>query len=264
MKEFLSILIFFIFLFSFYIKSEKMMTNNLENKIKSVKKIYYKPGDSIIKAITSNRNATIDAYYNFYTIYSKNGVPIEMYFRDKNGELYEKRIKTLDENGKLIEGKMYDPVELIEKWDYIYDDKGNCTSINYFDSKGRLRREVNKYDKENRPVEFIYYDHNGDVGFRSIDQYNEKGQVKNIITFENYNSSITIESYEYNDDNNVIKISYYKLKAYDRSRQEYIKGELKRQRSFSYVLDSYGNWITKKEKLNGVLNKIWERKIEYF
>jgi hypothetical protein len=187
-----------------------------------------------------------------------------MYFRDKNGKLYEKHIKSVNENGKLIEGKMYDPIELIEKWDYIYDDKGNCTSVNYFDNNGKLRRrEVNRYDKDNRLVEFIYYDRNGDVGFRSINQYNEKGQIKDTITFENYNSSTTIESYEYND-NNIIKISYYKSKAYDSSKQEYIKGELKRQRSFSYVFDSYGNWITKKEELNGVLNEIWERKIAYY
>jgi len=261
MKEFLSVFLFF---FLFHSKSEKVMTNNPMKGVKSTKEIILRPGDPMIEAIASDRDATIDTHYDFYTIYDKNGVAIENYSRRKDGKTYEKVISTVDENGRLATGTMFDPNIFIERWEYVYDEKGNCTNINYFDGKGKSGgREVKKYDKDNRLIEFIYYDRNEDVVYSSNGKYNEKGKLQDLFYIENYGNFTSIESYEYEGDN-IIKIATYASIGYDSSKQEYIKGAFRRQRSFSHVFDSHGNWITKKEKLNGVLDKIWERKIVYY
>ena len=239
------------------------MKDKPTKRIKSIKEIWLEPDDPMLKEIASNRDSLIEARYNIYTVFREDGKRIEEFRRGSNAELYEKSISLLDDQGRYIEGILYDPINVIDHWKFIYDEKGNFINKNYLDKSGTLyAQEVNRYDDQNRIIESAYYDSYKEIIARCIYIYHENGLLKEIYNIEAYQHFRDIEHYVYDENNNAIKIVFYKRNYYDLKNRTYIKGKQIRHHTLSY--DSNGNWITKKKYTEGVLTRWYERKIVYF
>lgn len=159
---------------------------------------------------------------------------------------------------KTREIKYGDKGEEKEVYEYLYDNMGNCIEKNTlkrhkcmreetkqrYDTKGNLLEETrNKYNcvifeksYEERMYIFYYYG-------KDVSKYDEKGNEIERILYR------VVGGYNENDE-------YYE---YDENN-EYIKSRW----IFKYEFDNNGNWVRRKAYIDGKLEEIAIRGIEYY
>ncbi len=186
--------------------------NENEKIIKSIKELtIFKPDETIIQALKSNRDSIIEEKFVRYRIYTKNKKVLEFIQNNYNGELREKRINTLGKNGTLKGGKKYNSDgDIIETWKFSYDKNGNTTEVNYYDIDGTFSRKmVNKHDDKNNWLGYTTYDSNGKPTESTTYIYFENGNIKEK-RFESDGNLSNRRTYEYDDIGNAIIEKHYK------------------------------------------------------
>lgn len=261
--------------FSGTILTAQPSKDSLKPKMKWVKKAIYRVRDGELK----NRDSLFDSELYSYVAYNKNGYPIEFINYFTNGSVYSKTVLDRNEKGDIQKAtKKSASGELVNYWIYEYDSNGNTTEIKTYDAENNITEiQSYKYDENGNNIEITIktpsinirryeFEYNADNKVIKESKYKPDGSLRNtsIISYDkNGNESIVIKTSpeglfvkvvsEYDERNNLIM-----EKSFDKHSQ------LKRQISFEYVYDHNGNWITNKRSINGKLNMVCERQIEYY
>lgn len=268
-------IVFLITFFSFFFNDDKNIANKEIPKIKSITEAsYYAKKTGLIErtiALKKNKN-NINEYNNVgeligniqfemdgslyektTSVLNENGQVIKSIVNDNKEKIKSYLINEINSSGKVISVKTYDSNDfLLDSQSYTYDSNGNC--IEYINSNFKYKHKTitnYKYNSKNQLTEEIFD--------------NEVRKEKTSRTFTYDQKGNQIEEYMNCSDGRFIKfISEYDSLNNLISQKWYDKNEKQNhETSFEYAYDSYNNWITKKRYLNGEIDFVWERKIEY-
>ena len=155
---------------------------------------------------------------------------------EKDGTTEKKRFEyDYYEDGKRKQTKFYKKGELKHIWNYTCDDEGKeqkkdikttqiCHIKEYLedssyiivnrttDNKGRIRKNVSKYSKNKKLIEYRSYNNKGKLVWGHDYRYNCKGQKIQAITYRRGGLIWRKQEWFYNNDL-VVKYKYYKRKA---------------------------------------------------
>lgn len=112
----------------------------------------------------------------------KGNITLDIIF-DQNSHVEEKTISTYDENGQLLERTSYlseDEIGERVKFSYNADQKLVGEEITYADGSVSFKT----YQKNNKVIEAIIKDEDGDFEGREIYQYNEKDLLEEKVTYD--------------------------------------------------------------------------------
>lgn len=223
---------------------------NLNGKVKEYKQTYYNASEKFGEIVKGERAASKEGMDNRIIKFSEAGMVKEvlMYSVDggllksislndkiigynsyyKNGTLISKVMYEFDSLGREIEQITYNFAgKITSKCTFEYDQNGNQTTINFFNEDEKpTTKVINIFDEKNNLIE------------KSILQKN-----KIII------SSV----YKYDDKGNEIE-----------EIRDQKSPPLKITKSSSYEFDLNGNWITRTNFSNGVVNSILVREFRYY
>jgi hypothetical protein len=165
---------------------------------------------------------------------------------------------------------------------YLYDDKRNLISVNYYNSDVLSAKYEYKYDdmgkiiwSNNNGLEVSYkYDKKGDqieLIARKSDKYKQentwdsKNDEKHEYKYDK--SGNAIERIYSNPDNGKVMLrTTCKFDKWGNVIEEISKSEKGSglNQSYKYNYDNAGNWIKKSGYSNGKMEQVYERTIEYF
>lgn len=186
--------------------------------------------------------------------------------------------------------------------DFEFDEKGHLTKELYFSNTGELEYKIlSFYDEKDRLTHTEGYYADGNLHtIEKVTSYNSANFETKVIETKANGEIVRTKVYEYNDDNNRISLNYFengkiisKLKTnyknnqkdstefYDEtgkliSKINYINNEeglivvenqkipVPSKTKYSYIYDEKNNWVKKVSRINGKVNTIWEREINYF
>lgn len=168
--------------------------------------------------------------YKWTYSYDKMGREIEMNVYSKDGSLDYGSTSRYDETGNMIERICYDSNDYSSKKVYLYDANGNMIEMNeYYDgSNVSSLKHTYKYDDKGNTIEYIA--ENPVVHFftRQTYEFDSIGNMTVLVSYELTGSTVATTNYKYLNS------------------------------------DSDGNWHRKECYLNGVINWITEREIDYY
>jgi hypothetical protein len=267
---------FLITFFSFLINNDKNINNKQIPKFKSITEAsYYAKRTGLIErtiALEKNKNKISEynnvgellsstqfemdgsLYEKTTTVLNENGKVLKSIVKDNNGKIKRYLLNEIDKNGKIINVKAYDLNDfLIETQSYSYDANGNCTEYIYNNFKYKYKTITNyKFNSNNQLLEEIFDNEARKEKTTRTFTYDKKGnQIEEYMNCTDGRFTKFIS--EYDSLNNLIS-----QKWFDKN------GKQNHETSFEYVYDNYDNWITKKRSLNGEIDFVWERKIEYY
>lgn len=250
--------------------------DSLKPKMKMVKEVIYRVESGALK----NRDDLFDSELNSYTLYDKNEEPIELGLYDTDGSIYTKTMYERNEKGDAQKGiKKNASGEIMSYWIYGYDSNENLIEVKTYDAENNLTEiQSNKYDENGNSIEMLLKNAESGKGWRYTYKYNSDNKKKEELRYKpdgnlkdrrmywydyNGNESVQIRS---NPKGNYVKL----VSEYDKMNNLTVQNSFdkqdkhRRQTSFEYVYDGYGNWITKKRSSNGELNMVCERQITYY
>jgi len=250
--------------------------DDLEPKIKMVKEVLYKVENGELKS----RDNLFESNLNSYTIYDKNGKPIEFGLYETDGSLYEKIIYERNEKGDALKAmKKNSSGDIKSYWTYEYDSNNNMIQVKTYDSENNLINiQSNKYDENGNNIEMLLKRPKSKNGWKYVYKYNfdnkkieqfrykPDGSLKDRRTYSYDKNGNEHIQFKFNPDGSFMKF----VSEYDKMDNLTIQNwfneqdEQTHQTSFEYVYDENGNWITKKRSSNGKLSMVWERQIEYY
>jgi hypothetical protein len=237
-------------------KGNMIEKNELDSDGSLLKKEIFKYNDEL-KMIESN------VFYSDGSLkekiaykYDEKSNKVQMSSYDSDGSLIMKHTYMYDKKGNMSEDNIYYEGRLLRKHIYIYDEKGNMieeNDINSFkseldptsskhtykyDNYGNiierrhynlidnrlLSNTVNRYDKNNKVIEFKYFISDGKLSTNITYKYDEKGNLT-----EEYNYWYGSLDYKY-----------------------------------IYLYDENGNWIKRIKFKNEIPTYILEREYEYY
>lgn len=134
-----------------------------------------------------------------------------------------------------------------------YDAKGNMVEQNWNEGK-ETSKQICTYDTENNLIERNEYYNGSEISsLQTTYKYDDKGNATEFMAVNANVHFYTRETYEYDAKGNKIAIT-----SYDTS------GKASAISNYKYInLDSAGNWGRQDCYLNGVIDWIAEREIEY-
>ncbi len=244
MKKFIFV---FFALFSLLVINSKQkndwLHDNLKGKVKSVTKFEYLNGKLNNKKITEfNKNGFIlnskecneesGRCNNIIKIYNEGDINIETLVLDENNHIIRIMINEYDENGSLIKLYNYSKDILVIENDYHFDDEGNLLYMKENLLKENIAFEYNnKYDNNKNQIEHSRKSSDGQFNIKYINKYDENNLRIETIFYDN-DKIKNINSYEYNDNGDVLKII---IKDIENNADQKI--------TFNYKYDEYGNKI---------------------
>jgi len=185
---------------------------------------YYKRNDSKLKS----------KWITEYDNTQKNEL-VKIVF-DKDGSTEKKKFEyDYYEDGKHKQTKFYKKGKLKHVWNYTCDDEGKeqkkdvkttqiCHIKEYLedssyivvnrttDNKGRIRKNVSKYNKNKKLLEYRSYNNKGKIIWGNDYRYNCKGKKIQSISYKRGGLIWNKEEWFYNNDL-VVKYKYYKRKG---------------------------------------------------
>jgi hypothetical protein len=221
---------------------EPVKTNNVYDK----KELLF--NDSGYKSVDKKKYSTI-----YYEYDNHNNLLVETK-KDSDGNQMMKFINKYNDNDKLIEVETFGNGEdLFEKSKYEYE--GNKRISNSYDKEGEFNsRWVDVLNEKNSVIQSFNYDKNGQLKLEWKFNFDERGnKTQDVLVKSPYPSQNQIEIKEYNEKNEIIKISIYNYENTPVSNF-----------TFKYKYDEKNNWINKiMYNQEGSAIQITERNITY-
>ena len=226
----------------------------------------YDENRNLIELTGYNAKGVIIGKY-VYTYNEHGKIVNETYYSGKDLANYKRKlVRSYDANGLQLGGIRYNSKgEIIEKYDFIYNDKGerikelfeDCTNIFEYDKNGNRIHETiydtegnivksNKYcyDAMGNRIEEIAFDNEGKIESRVTRKYNEKGLQTEGIMY-NGDGMIIEEAYiTYDDNGNIIENTNHTSSEY-----------YKHTRAYTYKYDEKGREIECDLSSNHIKNK---------
>ncbi len=209
------------------------------------------------------------------------------------------------EKGKLVEKTTYNKQDNpVDRMTYVYDKDGNLTGENlYLGTEIIQIKNLYKYNNKNQKVSDIrygkdsniifhtQYEYDGDklitkevtngkqeVEYLEKMSYNSKGELEMKTTMDNFDSTETIEQFEYDGNGNktsrIVKKNGALFMKVDYAYDD--KGNLLKlsvidstenpvdTRTYTYTYDEKGNWTEKVITINNEKKFIEKREITYY
>jgi hypothetical protein len=191
--------------------------------------------------------------------YDLKGNMTESTFHTNDGTLATKHINARDDKGRLIKVFFYKPNgSLDRKALYTYDTRGKVASIDlikadgspinkqrfsYNDNGKMMKADLREadgsteldfeyfYDATEKLVEIDYY-RSGRLDHKVFLSYNKKGTRNKGVEYTATGSVLSRSTWVYDDRGNMVEMKH------DRA-----DGSFNHKTTFSYEVDSYGNWI---------------------
>lgn len=254
-------------------------TKNFENENIPMFKViieasYYGKKDGLME-----RETALEKKVNKINRYNNNGELIEWEEFEVDGKLFEKSLLDLNENGIQQKGMVYDSNGNLKRyWLNDFDKKGKIIEVKTYNSIDKLlSSETNKYNVIGNIEKYLYDNLAYNYKNRTTYNYNLNNQLIEEIFYNLARNEVNKRSYKYDEKGNRIeeilenkdgKITKFICEFDKLNKLIYQKwfdkdGKQIHQTSFKYEYDNFGNWITKIRNLNGELDFVWERKIEY-
>ncbi len=268
-----------IFSMSFSISAQKtdLQKSFLKGKVKSLEETEWRVKEdngSINKQEATTR--TIE-------LFNEKGYKTDhIYFNDFTSDFRfgGKLAYSYNDYDQLVESKQYGKDSLLQSTEhYYYNDKGWLIEVKYFfpdtvqsgsllclyDSNGNKvetksygkklgtepwMRETYKYDELGNKTEYCSYEA-GRLSAKVSYTYTSDGFKKERIGYSTVNKPESRRIQTYNSDGNIIEESYG-------------MPELIWTRTYHYLFDERGNWITRVTEIEGLAIFLCEREIGYF
>ncbi len=194
--------------------------------------------DSGYKSIDKKNNST-----TYYEYDDHNNLLVETK-KNSDGSQIIKFINKYNDNDKLIEVETfgYDN-DLFKKSKYEYE--GNKRIINSYDKEGEFEsRWIDVLNEKNSVIQSFSYDKNGQLTLEWKFNFDERGnKTQDVLVKSPYPTQNERDIKEYNEKNEVIKISIF---------------------TFKYKYDEKNNWINRTMyNQEGIAIQITERNITY-
>ena len=234
-----------VFLSSYTHRKNDLSREHLMGKVKSIEELYHP---------VVNDTLGIKAFY----AYNEDGNLVEKKVYSQNSLLYNILLVYTDK-GKLTERNTYNADSLQEKIKYNLADNGNILeSIDYNLLSHSVIKFEYHYDNNGNPIEIDGW--NSADSLKKIDtlknlyQYDGKGNVIEEKHFDINGVPTYMQSLIYNDSNHIISAAVY-AKASNPENQKLV---------YSYDFDKTNNWVKQRIFSNDTLVGTKTRVIEYY
>jgi len=284
------------------LKDEEKLDNDLSKeylsgKIKSITSITYDAKEKFgeLEKISKSQEELIE--------YNDKGFKSKVTSYDSKGNIDYTAIFLYDQHNNIIEHSFpslstykYDKQNLCIQKDELTDDrKLKFRSLNKYNSDSKLQEQntydkngvlhsksIYKYDAKGNEVEESVYKSNGDLWWKIAKTYDNLG---NMIAEEDIQDMFGEKGskmlYDYDKQKKVVKTTYINPDGTTRyvrdTKYDFNKNIISENSvsddfmnqfttEYSYSFDSHNNWINRKEKSIGPMERktIVERKIQYF
>ncbi len=196
-----------------------MMIDRIEKKFddkdKVLEEILFDENNELVERRTFERNENgkivlgflhyLDGSVDTTTyIYNENGDLIEKTIRDSDGDSDGREVFTYNNGKRATEESFDENNELITKNRYLFNDRGHLMEVsNWTADEGMMLRTVNKYDENGDVERILRYDIENNLIEKSIYELDDKARVVKIIEEDQYKK---VETHiEYDADGNVIE-----------------------------------------------------------
>jgi hypothetical protein len=188
-------------------------------------------------------------------LYNADDKIVEEKLLDPQGRLSSDTEYEYDVNQKEIERRFKNEnAEIQERILFRYDNKKNIIEETHIDSVLRQYWKLkNKYNREGLKMEILYTSLNDSLIKKSTYTYLSNQQVDEAYFYNGKNELISKNTYQYDKQlNTTIKLIYY---VADKKIEKHL---------FVYEYDKHKNWTSRKEFINGEIDDIIIRKLEYY
>jgi hypothetical protein len=193
-----------------------------------------------------------------FTKYDVDGNRTEVVFHNPNGGLVSLLVCDYDDNGKEI-GCVYTSAQgLITKQKSVpvYDHTGNKADESWFYEDGTLSRKYTyKFHPDGRLLEQLIYKYadDGSLEEKRISIYSEEGNIVETSCLDESGQFLEGQTrYKYDAQGNETEVASYNP-----------NGDLYSTTSYSYTLDSSGNWIRRTEEFKTSLSGFETQRVTY-
>jgi len=206
--------------------------------------------------------------------YNEKGFLIQYIKYDLDGSLYETTHLQKNDQGTLLSGVSLDVYgDTSRYWITNLNKEGRIVRQQTFNGEGDLMyTQSSSYDDLGNEIVRKW----DDLEYRFT--YNTKGQVVKEISNSTRSGYNYIQRFRYDDEGNLIEAHQLKsdgtwtnsLAEYDTYNNqiqtvEYNAiGEQISRTSYDYTYDRFGHWLTRNRRVDGVLEEVEERGIEYY
>lgn len=223
---------------------------NLKGKVKEYKQTYFNASEKFGEIVKGERAASKEGMDNRIIKFSEAGKFKEVLMYSVDGGL----LKSISLNEKIIGYNSYHSNgTLITKIMYESDSLGREIEQITYDFAGKVTSKCTfEYDANGNQTEINFFNEDGKLNTKVINIFDEKNNLleKSILQ---KNKIISSSVYKYDNKGNEI---------------EEIKNQksppLKITKTSSYEFDSNGNWITRTNYSNSVVNSILVREFRYY
>lgn len=171
--------------------------------------------------------------------YDAKGREIKTFYYNDKGQLTNTGVTTYDDKGQPIATTQINPNGSINHLrSYGYDEKGKKVRESHRNENGSPRNLINfKYDANGRITEQVFIDPDGNLVQRNVMTYDERGQQTGWSVFRNDGSVVQMfrKTFTYDDRGNIKEVVSY---APDQS--------IRSKESYAYEFDDHKNWIKRR------------------
>jgi YD repeat-containing protein len=226
-----------------------------------------------------------DSHFDIFTSFNISGKKIDYISYKSNSDVKDRTTYKRDVKGNILEevnlnntvkykynqiGKVIEVTTLnsdgtISTGKYKYDENGNCTIYN---QDGSIKhKEI--YKNGHLVEEIDYYSESGGI----MNKYDEQGNVIELSVFMSDGTVISKQTIKNDSNGNEIQSTSEDMNTYSfydsngnttESNTYYNNGSSPYKCSYTYVIDTHGNWIREIKYENGQPTKWTERIIEYY
>ena len=190
--------------------------------------------------------------------YDENNILIREAMYNEYNKIIQIKTHTYNNSNKIVETQFSAPIDGNEEaivdvnMKVIYDKKENvCAKYVRNDEDYVLESEID-YNRKKSVKKLKFYDANGDCSI--VKNWHRKGKLKKMLMKLPNGKTNYVLSYKYDKHGNVTNSSM----LYDCTPEDNLISD------FEYEYDSVGNWIVKKEILDGKIRFVTKRKILYY
>jgi hypothetical protein len=213
---------------------------------------YDKKNNRTTEWLFSDENK-IDQYVEIK--YNTLRLPVKMFTKDEKGNTFQKNTYQYNEKSELTRLTGYDDRgKMAERSYYSYDNHGNL--IQYTGYGEYDNRKISfQYNPENKIIESLTLDLNGNFTEKIVYQYNNDENSVRKIYLDKDSKSLKSELYIYDQYENLLEITLFDA-----------NGITTESHSFSYQYDKMNNWIiqTTYTGTDKKIVSVTERIIEYY
>ena len=160
----------------------------------------------------------------------------------------------------------------IDQQDFVYNSKNQL--ISYVDSSNQYKFYLYtyKYDQNGNQIEIKIFEQiepdykkllkTKDVLVKTESlSFDDQGNILKKEIFNNVNLKVRIETFKYDQNNNIIEIIDSNRLVNTEKNPKY---QVDPTRTYEYVVDNQKNWISKTEYIDGKLSNTTTREIKYY